>query len=129
MNIRGLLEGMPIVEIVAPSVPFFFRAVWLLSQVYWSVDYPGVRMISEKGFPFDVDTGLVMCPVCGSNSNALIGFAMAPENGGCQIDLRCKQHHSWQMGLERLGESLFLFVAEKQMTGLVCSTANHDSSF
>jgi hypothetical protein len=58
-------------------------------------------MISNEGFPFDVDTGLVICPVCGSNANEVVNVSTTPETKGCQIYLRCGKQHDWQLGIQR----------------------------
>jgi hypothetical protein len=72
------------------------------------------NMISNEGFPFDVDTGLVVCPVCGSNANEVVSAGVTPENMGCRIDLRCQRQHDWQLGLSPQGGGLFLAVSQGQ---------------
>jgi hypothetical protein len=78
----------------------------------------GENVISDKGFPFDVDTGLVMCPVCGSNTNAVIE-AVRNDVAGCEIRLRCDRQHDWQLGLQEHGGNLFLAVARDVTGGCV----------
>ena len=73
-------------------------------------------MISDKGFPFDVDTGLVICPACGSNANKVVEADMKPDTAGCQIHLRCERQHDWQLGMEQHGGNLFLAVDLRDAT-------------
>lgn len=65
-------------------------------------------MVSDDGFTFDLDSDLVICPVCGSIDNVVVNASAEPETKGCQINLRCGKQHDWQLGIRHHGGSLFL---------------------